>query len=193
MHHARDLVVNHLGCDIWDVRKFVSYPKNSRQFLRWNLHISLYRLFIDFIQYILSPEWSWNFYSSSVYSCPQLVAEWPYIWTSRTEAVVYVVRKRSQWFRVILEYSWTTKSGSDRFALCTEIKKIFLKAMWSRLIWPWGKLSHLHMMWLWSYFVLFETSVFCVSLVFSNSICFLSRLFRQAKCNLRPTNWNLWL
>ena len=127
MHHARDLVVNHLGCDIWDVRKFVSYPKNSRQFLRWNLHISLYRLFIDFIQYILSPEWSWNFYSSSVYSCPQLVAEWPYIWTSRTEAVVYVVRKRSQWFRVILEYSWTQKVEATDLLFVQKLKKYFLK------------------------------------------------------------------
>ena len=75
--HARDLVVNHLGCDIWDVRKFVFCPKKCRQFHRWNLHISLYRLFIAFIQCILSSEWSWNSYCSSVCSCPQHVVEWP--------------------------------------------------------------------------------------------------------------------
>ena len=30
--HARDLVVNHLGCDIWDMRKFVFYPKKYSRF-----------------------------------------------------------------------------------------------------------------------------------------------------------------
>ena len=33
MQHARDLVVNHLGCDIRDVRKFVFYPKNVVNFM----------------------------------------------------------------------------------------------------------------------------------------------------------------
>ena len=75
--HARDLVVNHLGCDIWDMRKLVFYLKKYSQFHRLNLHISLYRLFIAFIQCILSSEWSWNSYCSSVCSCPQHVVEWP--------------------------------------------------------------------------------------------------------------------
>ena len=77
VQHARDLVVNHLGCDIWDVRKFVFYPKKCRQFHRWSLHMSLYGLFIAFIQCILSSEWLWNSYCSSVCSCPQHVVEWP--------------------------------------------------------------------------------------------------------------------
>ena len=77
VQHARDLVVNHLGCDIWDVRKFAFYPKKCRQFHHWNLHIFLYRLFIACIQCILSSEWSWNSYCSSVCSCPQHVVEWP--------------------------------------------------------------------------------------------------------------------
>jgi len=77
MWHARDLFVNHLGCDFWDVRKFVFCPKKCRQFHRWNLHISLHRLFIAFIQCILSLEWSWNSYCSSVCSCPQHVVKWP--------------------------------------------------------------------------------------------------------------------
>ena len=46
VQHARHIVVNHLGCDIWDVRKFVFYSKKSRQFHRFNLHISPHRLFI---------------------------------------------------------------------------------------------------------------------------------------------------
>ena len=61
--------------EIWG--KFVFYPKKDRQFHRWNLHISLNRLFIAFIQCILSSEWSWNSYCSSVCSCPQHVVEWP--------------------------------------------------------------------------------------------------------------------
>ena len=83
--HARDLVVTHLGCDIWDTRKFVFYPKKYSQFHRLivafiassTVHISLYRLFIAFIQCILSSEWSWKSYCSSICSCPQHVVEWP--------------------------------------------------------------------------------------------------------------------
>lgn len=49
VQHERHLVVNHLGRDILDVRKFlkfVFYPKKFRQFHRFNLHISLHRLFV---------------------------------------------------------------------------------------------------------------------------------------------------
>ena len=98
VQHARDLVVNHLGCDIWDVRKLVFYPKKCCQFHRWSLHMSLYGLFIAFIQCILSSEWLWNSYCSSV--CMQLSSTCLGVamWTSRAKAVVYVVRRRSLWF-----------------------------------------------------------------------------------------------
>ena len=69
--------LNHLGCDTWDMKKSVFYPKEYSQFHCLNLHISLYRLFIAFIQCILSSEWLWNSYCSSVCSCPQHVVEWP--------------------------------------------------------------------------------------------------------------------
>lgn len=44
VQQVRDLVrdiLTQIGCDILDVRKFVFYPKKSRQFLRLNLHSSL--------------------------------------------------------------------------------------------------------------------------------------------------------
>ena len=102
VQHARDLVVNHLGCDIWDVRKFVFYPKKCRQFHGWKLHISLDRLFYCFysmyfiIGVILKFLLQQRLLLSS--TCRRVA-----MWTSRTEAVVYVVRRRSLWFSDDLE------------------------------------------------------------------------------------------
>ena len=83
---------------LFEIRgKFVFYPKKDRQFHRWNLHISLYRLFIAFIQCILS---------SSDREIPTAAAFAVVLNMSssghrtevvgrRTEANVYVVRRRS--------------------------------------------------------------------------------------------------
>ena len=83
MQQACDLVVNHLGCDICDTRKFVFYPKKYSQFQRLNLHISLYRLFIAFIIGVIMKFLLQQHLQLSS-TCRQVAT-----WTSRTEAVVY--------------------------------------------------------------------------------------------------------
>ena len=113
VQHARDLVVNHLGCDIWDMTKFVFYPKKCRQFHRWSLHniMSLYGLFIAFIQCILSSGWLWNSYCSSVCSCPQHVFEWPceQVGPKQLLCCQEEIALIQWWFRVIVENSWAQR------------------------------------------------------------------------------------
>ena len=93
MQHARDLVVNHLGCDIRDVRKFVFYPKNDVNFMA---EIYIFP-FIDCLLLLFNV-----FYHRSDREIPTaaafaavLTCRRVALWTSRTEAVVYVVRRRS--------------------------------------------------------------------------------------------------
>ena len=62
---------------LWTILDVIFEMWGNCQFLRLNLHISLYRLFIAFIQYILSSEWSWNSHYSSTCCCPHHVVEWP--------------------------------------------------------------------------------------------------------------------
>ena len=50
---------------LWTILDVIFEMWGNCQFLRLNLHISLYRLFIAFIQYILSSEWSWNSHCSN--------------------------------------------------------------------------------------------------------------------------------
>ena len=74
---------------LWTILDVIFEMWGNCQFLRLNLHISLYRLFIAFIQYILSLEWSWNSHCSNRSDneipttaalnccCPHHVVEWP--------------------------------------------------------------------------------------------------------------------
>ena len=121
VQHARDLLVNHLGCDIWDMRKSVFYPKEYSQFHCLNLHISLYRLFIAFIQCILSSEWSWNCYCSSVCSCPQHVVKWPCGQVGLKQ--LFMLSRGDHFDSVMIQSNCGellgTKSRSNRFVLYT--------------------------------------------------------------------------
>ena len=125
VQHARDLVVNHLGCDTWDMGKSVFYPKEYSQFHCLNLHISLYRLFIAFIQCILSSEWLWNSYCSSICSCPQHVIDWPRGQVGSKQ--LFMLSRRARFDSVMIQSNnycgeWLgTKSRSNRFVLYTEI------------------------------------------------------------------------
>ena len=110
MQQACDLVVNHFGCDIWDTRKSVFYPKKYSQFHCLNLHISLYRLFIAFIIGVIMKFLLQQHLQLSS-TCRQVAT-----WTSRTEAVVYDCYQEElaliQWrFRVtiIVENSWVQR------------------------------------------------------------------------------------
>ena len=110
MQQACDLVVNHLGCDICDTRKFVFYPKKYSQFHRLNLHISLYRLFIAFIIGVIMKFLLQQHLQLSS-TCLQVAT-----WTSRTEAVVYDCHQEEPaliqwWFRVVIivENSWAQR------------------------------------------------------------------------------------
>ena len=94
MQQACDLVVNHLGCDICDMRKFVFYPKKYSQFHRLNLHISLY---LDCLL-LLSSEWSWNSYCSSICSCPQHVVKWPHKQVGLKQLFMIVIKRSPLWF-----------------------------------------------------------------------------------------------
>ena len=96
MQQACDLVVNHLGCDICDTRKFVFYPKKYSQFHRLNLQYIYFPLSIVYCFYsmyfiigvIVKFLLQQRLQLSS--TCRRVA-----MWTSRTEAVVYVVRRRS--------------------------------------------------------------------------------------------------
>ena len=94
---ARDLV-NHLGCHIWDMRKFVFYPKKYSHFHRF-IYSTYFPLLIVYCFYsmyfiigvIVKVLLQQHLQLSS--TCRQVA-----MWTSRTEAVVFVVKRRSLWF-----------------------------------------------------------------------------------------------
>ena len=122
--YTRDIVVNHLGCDIWDTRKFVFYTKKYSQFHRLNLHISL---FIDCLL-LLSSEWSWNSYCSSICSCPQHVVKWPRGQVGSKQ--LFMLSRGARFDSVMIQSNnycgeWLgIKSRSDRFVFYTEINWI---------------------------------------------------------------------
>ena len=79
-------VLTQIGCDILDVRKFVFHPKKSSQFLLLNLHSSL----ISFVY------WSDREIATTAAFATVLTLRLVAIWTNWPEAVVFVVRSRSQ-------------------------------------------------------------------------------------------------
>ena len=94
--HARDLVVNHLGCDIWDMRKFFFYLKKYSQFHRLNLQYIF--PFIDCLLLLFNVFYHWSDRESATAAAFAVTCCRVAMWTSRTEAVVYVVKRRSLWF-----------------------------------------------------------------------------------------------
>ena len=105
--YTRDIVVNHLGCDIWDTRKFVFYAKKYSQFHRLNLHISLYRLFIAFIIGVIMKFLLQQHLQLSS-TCHRVA-----MWTRRTVGSCFCYQEEialiQWWFRVIVENSWAQR------------------------------------------------------------------------------------
>ena len=63
------------------------------------------------IQCILSSEWSWNSFWSSVCSCPQHVVEWPcgQVGPKQLLCCQEEIALIQWWFRVIVENSWAQR------------------------------------------------------------------------------------
>ena len=79
MKYAHDLVVNHFGCHIWDVRK-LSIPLLKSTYFPLSIVYCFYSIYFIIGVIMKFPlqqsEWSWNSHYSSTCCCPHHVVEW---------------------------------------------------------------------------------------------------------------------